>query len=602
MKEKISGECRLFFLKRYVVVFFLFLLFAAFGFYLLVHSLVVQQQLLLRVAQEKKLMSERDLTEHLIDEAVLDLLTISDSKLFHDFFNGKIEDPSFNQSLSQLFIDLLEKKQDYYQLRYLERSGKEVFRIEWRQGSPYICRKDELQDKSHRYYFQETIKLNPGEFYISPLDLNIEHGQIELPFRPMIRIGLPVYNDHGAKLGIVILNYDATTLLQKLDAKSLSGEGVSYLVNAQGYFMNARDTALEWGFMFPDKKAMTIDRIFPKESEQLMNLSNGQITSDAGIFTVMTVWPFRNIGALNRYRKSTSDYSWKLISLLPAGQLAVSKLVPLGGFIAAAVLVFILGLVLAYFYARNSVDKQRALRRLMDSEAALKEANSSKDRFFSILAHDLKNGSGPIAQYLELIHTDFDDFTEEERKSHIKDVSLAARQHNRLLNDILEWARHQMGKTSCKPELVNIGTLVREQIEMASVGLKKKELVPEISIEPALTAWADPDMLKTILRNLINNAIKYSYRGGKIAISGSEQNHRVEIRIVDFGVGMSPAEQAKIFDLSSKVQRFGTENESGTGFGLKLVHELVAKNKGTIKVESEENKGSAFILSFPASG
>jgi signal transduction histidine kinase len=107
-------------------------------------------------------------------------------------------------------------------------------------------------------------------------------------------------------------------------------------------------------------------------------------------------------------------------------------------------------------------------------------------------------------------------------------------------------------------------------------------------------------MIKTILRNLINNAIKFSYRNNRIVLSGKRKVERVELRVTDFGTGIDETRQKKIFDLGSNVHTPGTENEEGSGFGLKLVIELIRKNKGTILVESEPGKGSSFCVSLPA--
>ncbi|WP_159521283.1 sensor histidine kinase [Sunxiuqinia indica] len=554
----------------------------------------------LKASQKQKVLAEKNLMEHLLDDAVLDLMIMSDSRLFQSFFISKVDDSNQRNNFNDLVEKLFGLKSNYYQLRHLDLDGMEVFRIERRNGKPYICTPDELQDKSQRYYFTNSLDLEADEFYVSPLDLNVEHGEIEQPYRPLIRICVPVFDPAGKKIGINVLNFDATGIIRELDEGSNSINGINFLINEQGYFLNANDSVLEWGFMFPERNNLTIDDVFQEDAEVIVDTEYAQFEGEEGLFTSAIIDPFIRLGNRDFKGRQKDRYSWKVISFVDSSHLGISSFLPLTSILGLYAVVVLVGMLFGYFYAQNAFRKYQSQLALIDSERDLRIANQSKNQFFSIISHDLKNASGVIANYLEFMQEAYADFSEEERKSHLKDIGFAAKQHNKLLYDILDWARIQMGKVVVEPETIWVDKLIEEQMQLVEIPLKNKGLRIEAELKEKLTIYGDKEMIKTIFRNLINNAIKFSHRESSIRIEARDLVDRIELQVIDFGLGMRESDAEKIFDLSSKVQQPGTENESGTGFGLKLVAELVQKNKGTIRVESELGKGSSFILNFPS--
>jgi len=601
MEPFLNKENRGYFLRLFLQVAILFIVVSGAVYFLGIQSLVNKQKLIFKANQEQKVLAEKNLMEHLLDEAVLDLMTMSQSEMFRLFFTKKIENPSYQNYFTEMLEELFKQKSSYYQLRFLDLKGMEVFRIDRVNGEPHVCSTDELQDKSRRYYFQEAIKLEKGDFYVSPFDLNIEHGEIEKPYRPMIRICIPVFNNEGDKLGVNILNYDGSGFIAELDEQQEGREGISYLINEDGYFLNADKPALEWGFMFQEKKSVTLEQIFPNDYEQIEQTDAGQLETPSGLFTIETVNPFKWVGDLDYSLSKNSHYSWKAISFVSGGKLFWSEFVPLSRLLWLYVVILIIGLVVAFYYSDLSLRKKMAQQALVESERRLKLANKTKDQFFSIISHDLKNASGTIANYLDFMQEGYDDFTEDEKKVHLKDVTFAASQHNKLLYSILDWAQLQKeGDRNFKPGLFRVAELFKEQADLFELQLRNKGLNISISCDENLQALADRDMVQTVIRNLVNNAIKFSHRDGTIVLSGESKSEKVELKVIDQGIGMRESDAEKIFDLYSKVQQPGTENESGTGFGLKLVSELVLKNQGTIRVESELGVGSAFIVSLPS--
>lgn len=589
-----------YFMRRFLIAFLILFVLSSVSLLIGINLMVKQQLADIQSDQQREVATEKNLIEHLLDEAVLDLQTMSKSQLFQVFFTGEKVDPVYRDYFNDLLEDLIVQKSNYYQLRHLNLAGKEVFRIDWQNGKPHICNQDELQDKSDRYYFKRSLQLKKGEIYVSPFDLNIEHGKVELPHRPMIRICIPVYGNQENMTGINVLNFDGTNLIRDLDNKRRLSIGQAYLINHDGYFLNAPDTSIEWGFMFADKKDVNLKSIFSKDYNQIRTTDEGQFRTDNGLYAVTTVFPFAKLGDKVLDSLQPQNYSWKMMSFIPQENLKLSSLIPLGelGFLYGFILVA--GLIFAYLYSNIALRKYEAQQELIESEKKLKLSNLTKDRFFSIISHDLKNASGSISGYLKFMRENFEVFSDEEKMAHLDDVNFAASQHRKLLNEILDWARLQQGKVDFNPTQIDIKELFQEQKNLVELSLKNKGLNIEIEVDRDLKVFGDLEMLKTIFRNLVNNAIKFSFRDDRIILSGKNKAEKAELKVVDFGMGMKMADAEKIFDLSSKVQRMGTENETGTGFGLKLVAELVEKNQGTIKVESELGKGASFIVNLPS--
>jgi len=218
------------FLRLSVVIFLLLTLF-----FLLGTGLFVQRRKTgLKAEQQRKVLSEQYFLEYSLKESVYDLRVMTDNLLFRDILTRKNKNEELNIYLNGLVTDIFSQKVNYYQFRFLNNRGMEIFRMERINGNPVITPLEKLQDKSKRYYFRETIKLDRGFIYVSPFDLNVEQEKIEKPFRPMIRICISVFSESGEKIGINVLNYDGTNLLEELQEKTSHEAGASYLVNKDG--------------------------------------------------------------------------------------------------------------------------------------------------------------------------------------------------------------------------------------------------------------------------------------------------------------------------------------------------------------------------------
>ncbi len=219
---------------------------------------------------------------------------------------------------SDALLAMSQRKEIYDQIRYLDLNGNEIVRINFNDGHATIVPEAQLQNKAHRYYFQNSISLSCNQVYVSPIDLNIEHGMIEIPYKPTIRMATPVYDEQGVKRGVVIINYLAGYLMDGLRLFNLNS-GTNYmLINHDGYFLfNDLKPDLEFAFMFEGKQAETIYRQFPTLAEQIKSTISGQFESDNGIMTIESVGAVDRINpyCFQDFHVSNNDTTaWKLVS------------------------------------------------------------------------------------------------------------------------------------------------------------------------------------------------------------------------------------------------------------------------------------------------
>ena len=236
---------------------------------------------------------------------------------------------------------------------------------------------------------------------------------------------------------------------------------------------------------------------------------------------------------------------------------------------------------------------------LQDIEKKLKELNVTKDKFFAIIAHDLRNAFHLIINMAEMIlgNIQKDDKPAAIQKGKI--IYDTAVTTYSLLQNLLDWALMQLKGLSFKPTDLQLAHLIDNATHNLITLADQKELTIHGSIDKSLRINGDEEMLKTVFRNLISNAIKYSHKGGMISISASSQNDMVTVEVSDKGIGMTQEEQDKLFKIESYFSKKGTASENGTGLGLKLCKEFVRMHGGDIWVNSTLGKGSSFMVSIP---
>ena len=229
----------------------------------------------------------------------------------------------------------------------------------------------------------------------------------------------------------------------------------------------------------------------------------------------------------------------------------------------------------------------------------LATANATKDKFFSIIAHDLKNSFNGLLGYSNILLSDFETFKDEDKINMISAIKQVSESTYKLLQNLLDWARVQTGVIPFNPELLALKGLLDDEYYMQRKLAEQKGIKFELKIPEDLQVTADHNMIATVVRNLLSNAVKFTPNQGTVTLSLIREDKMAVIRVKDTGIGISPENLAKLFKVSENFKTYGTNNEEGTGLGLILCKEFILINKGEIDVTSEKGVGTTTIVRLP---
>ena len=256
------------------------------------------------------------------------------------------------------------------------------------------------------------------------------------------------------------------------------------------------------------------------------------------------------------------------------------------------------------FISRQTIEEEAIrlaeLNRIIsDSEAGLQESNAMKDKFFSIIAHDLKNPLGGLMNISEILLQNYEDITSDARKNFINILYDSSKQTLNLLENLLQWSRSQTGRLEFHPLIADMRFSIENVRKLLQVNIDNKKIEIIDKSDKNLFAYFDKAMINTVFRNLLSNAIKFTPEGGTIEIANKENDKFIEIIICDSGIGIEEERIDDLFRIDKNSSTPGTNNEKGTGLGLILCKEFVEKNGGTISVKSKPGKGSEFSFTLP---
>ncbi len=248
--------------------------------------------------------------------------------------------------------------------------------------------------------------------------------------------------------------------------------------------------------------------------------------------------------------------------------------------------------------------REKSDKTIIQNNKELQNLIATKDKFFSIIAHDLRGPLGAMFGLSEILYNDFDEYETEKQKEFTRAIHIGIKNTYELLENLLIWSRSHQGYISFNPDKTSLYLLVNETSELLNQSSREKDIKISNKIPKDMFVYADKQMSLAIIRNLISNAIKFTTKGGDITIKAhitptiDNQNYS-EISIKDNGIGISKEIQPKLFNITEDISTLGTESETGTGLGLILCKEFVESQGGKIWIESEEGKGSDFIFTLP---
>jgi two-component system sensor histidine kinase/response regulator len=242
---------------------------------------------------------------------------------------------------------------------------------------------------------------------------------------------------------------------------------------------------------------------------------------------------------------------------------------------------------------------RRAKERTETANVQLQKLNASKDTFFSIIAHDLRGPLSSLHELTQHIEENLDSYDTEELKELIVLQKNSAETLYKLLENLLTWSRVQRGALTYQPQPINICWFIARNVELLTLPARKKQITLQNLVTEELFVYADFNMVDTVVRNLISNAIKFTHPGGSVTISAQQGEQFIEIAVADTGIGIEEEHLSELFRIDVRYKRTGTDMEEGTGLGLILCKEFIEKHGCEIWVESQVGKGTTFRFSLP---
>ena len=241
----------------------------------------------------------------------------------------------------------------------------------------------------------------------------------------------------------------------------------------------------------------------------------------------------------------------------------------------------------------------RLCERTRQEQEQIRELFLTRDKFFSIISHDLRSPFNAILGFSDILSEEWDELTDSDKKTFLLNIKSTSHNTFDLLERLLQWSRVQTGKMKFTPGRLDICQLIRDTFHLLAepAGLKMIRLISEVI--PGTTAWADKDATLLVLRNLLGNAIKFTWKGGLVTVSALPVGQFLMITMADTGMGIAPENLKRLFRFEQQFRMEGTEREKGSGLGLVLCHEIIGKHGGRIWAESIEGEGSRFSFTIP---
>ncbi|OCC24173.1 hypothetical protein MB02_07860 [Croceicoccus estronivorus] len=551
----------------------------------------------------------------------------------------------WHDRLSTIFAGMLEARPEYMQVRLIGAGGREIVRVDrLRDGTLFRVPDNALQQKISRPYVHNALKMAKGEVYLSRIDLNQEHGRIEVPNRPVIRAATPVFSEAGELLGIIVINVDMGRIFDIIEGPG-SSQIDFYLTNQDGDYLDHPEVGKRFGFELG--RRYLIQAEFPA--------LKGFVTGKAPEFAGIVNGPAGKVLAVAtkvHYDPNDTGHYVVISEMSPADELAASMASVRNRAALAAAVVLVLGLVavawlvkvlsrplkeisdmaVAVAHGDRRVDIQRigtrrdevgvlarsfetmvekvdareeelaaekqklekANEMLARSNAKLTRSNQELTQFAYVASHDLQEPLRMVDSYMGLIERRYKGKLDADADEFIGYAVDGARRMKRLINELLSYSRVSnrplnVRQVDTRATVEGLLAMLREQIEQVD-GVVHIGSLPTIE--------ADAGQIERLFTNLIGNAIKF--RGNappRIRISAKQTRDMWEFSVADNGIGIEPEFREKIFEIFARLH--SREIYEGTGIGLAACKRIVELHGGTIWVESAPNGGSIFRFTLP---
>ena len=532
--------------------------------------------------------------------------------------------PNANNNVASYFKDFASVSDNIHQIRWLNTAGQEVVRIDVNDSNTQIRKNEALQNKSSRYYFERSMKAKAGEVYFSPLDLNVEGNQVEIPYNPTVRATLRTTQASHGFDGVLVINYRMGPLLEAIRTFSTDSSTL-YIANHDGYWILNPDIRAEWGFMLnmPNKKLSQTDPLL--WSEISSNGAVGEFHGESAYFNFSELTLFDNLSKQNQgnnltfYVKTSNHYFNTTTDVIVAGLFFIIC-VALGAFINFREFRFQTSLV----KLSNALSKERTQLKLVNTslEAHISQQQLLQDELVearklaslglmvSGVAHELNTPVGGAimalsnAQNAQIKLSKGVNFGitkgDYEASLHIIDNNLQIADANikKAIGRIKKFERLAIDRIKEECIECSLLSVVQDSVSTMEPRLRKQKIVLHLQIDDELTFFGPVSTVSQIIENLVLNALNHGFKGqenGNIWIVGKSIRDDIEIRVADDGIGIPKDIQHNIFEPFVTSAR----SEGNIGLGLYMVQQWTTNLlNGNLSFQSETNVDNAYTTVF----
>ena len=485
-------------------------------------------------------------------------------------------------TFAQDIYSFMQSNELYDQIRFIDAGGMEVVRVDYNRGEPALMMQEKLQFKGDRDYFRQSMALAENEIYISPLDLNVEQGKVEMPHKPVIRFGMPVFSQQGEKLGVLMVNHLASTMLQAFKTFASPTQAYSMLLNDQGYWLSHPDSGHNWGFMFESSQHQRMGSENPALWQEVLLTDHGQFNFDGDVVTVGTIYPYAGFPSIGKIKLSSlaSQRFWKIVSIYPY-VLLNQQLSALKIRLATSALISMLITLLLLILWRESAEKK--LQAQQERELLLQELQQLSRRLIDLrdeeasrIGRALHDDVGQMLAAIQL------QVGVTEQHCSDGDINGARASNERIkemsatLYQVIHKQLHAI-RSGHLDELGLLATLEELCLEWQSeldITLIIEEVPEDIDKKLQLCLFR-------VVQEALTNAIKHA-QASELEIRLTKQPGYLHLLCRDNGCGFDPA----------RVRR---------GLGLTGMQERVSALAGEMEIHSSSGKGVALEVKLPLS-
>lgn len=547
-------------------------------------------ELLESQSQQQLLIIERQL-DSFYESVLSDLFYLARQKALKRF----IDERDSTDELLDEYSSFSKARKRYSQIRVIALDGRELIRVNYENDAPRIVDTSQLQNKGSRPYVKKTLSLHDGQFYISEIDLNVEHGQVEIPFNPVVRAGVPLFHQDGQKAGILILNYNAQRLLSRLKQASSSSIGKPFLLNADGYWLLGAEKEHNFGFMFPEKQEATLAKTHPNDWEQIRSHENGSVLG-ADTLRVFRRYQSQDRTAEVFHSQTPIDglYDQETLYLgldIPEKQFRTitTKQRPL--LFGAGVLVSALLLAMSHGFARADLHKQLRFEEIEESNLKLQELNEELQQFTHIASHDLREPLRKLHNFSDLLERSIASGNQEDIQRYLDKIRSNVKRSSELIDAFR--ALTKVTTHTPPPEICDLSEIVHRSLLDFQSRYTSKNIQAEVAFLPRVIGI--PSLIEQLLQNLIENAFKFAVGAPpQVRIGTVETKEGVGYFVWNSGPTLTAEEAQRAF---LPLVRLQNEVE-GTGIGLALCRKIVERHGGKIWFDLDQADGCLIIFTL----